>query len=154
DDFALAVTPVHVVDAAEGAEAEFDLDGFHDANPYSTPADFGLTIDWDDDTPPAEEGSLTEQDDVFDLVASHDYSTANTYEVSVVASEDDGQEVTWDRPVEVAPSIVDVQPRHLEGGQQEELGGVVATFSDPAGPRDAGDYEASVWWGDGTDPDP
>jgi hypothetical protein len=144
-----AVQPT--VTATEGASTgPVVLGAFTDAGySGSTAADFTATIDWGDGTTSA--GTVTgAPGGPFTVTGTHTYAEDGTYAPVVVLSDDapGTARATATATAVVAEAVITgtVSFAPTEGG----FSGAVATFTDPGSSDPAGNYAATISWGDGT----
>jgi uncharacterized protein (TIGR03118 family) len=168
-----ASATIHVADApldARGAPisafegvalVDVPVATFTDANPYATADDFpGVTIDWGDGTTSAGTvvpSGTTPNGVSFVVKGSHTYNDDETAGTEVESSQvvititdrDGSVAVATARAAQQDPVLTDpgVDIRATEGGP---FSGVVSTFSDSSPLAQAGDFVATIDWGDGT----
>jgi streptogramin lyase len=125
---------------------------FSDANPAAAPGDFAAAIDWGDGTP-STQGTVTGLvSGGFEITGSHSYAQAGTFTVTTTITDNaGGQASTATTTVVVADASLTGTPTSLNATEGTPLNNaVVATFADANPNGAAGDYSATIDWGDGT----
>lgn len=141
---------VGTIAATEGAALTGTLATFRDPNGVGAAADYSATIDWGDSTTLAQ-GTISEPDanGVFTISGSHPYSEerAMPETLSVVVHRANSPDATATDSVNVADAPL---TGHGVGFvYQRNVDGAVAFFSDADTADAAGDYAATIDWGDG-----
>jgi VCBS repeat-containing protein len=139
------------VSATEGlASGTVVVATFTDANPGATLADFTATINWGDGTAPTA-GTVTETNGVFSVAGSHTYADEGQFTVSTAISDDGGSKANPTSTVSVAEGD-GLTPHALSFAATagQSFSGTMATFSDSDLATAAGDFTATINWGDGT----
>ena len=160
-DAVLAASGVNVA-ATEGASFTGPVATFTDADPNGTAGDYTATITWGDGHTSA--GTISDKvgsgaAGVFTVSGTNTYAEEGTYAVSVTITETDADANT---PTSVLPATVTtgstatVQDAVLAAGgvnvaatEGASFTGPVATFTDADPNGTAGDYTATITWGDG-----
>ncbi len=124
---------------------------FQDANPLASPGDFTATILWGDGRSDA--GGITANSDgTFSVTGSHTYAEeAQGLPFQVVIQDAGGANLTAGSSLDVADADLSLltltPPGPLEGVPTGSI--TVATFSDANPAAAAGDFTATITWGDG-----
>jgi hypothetical protein len=149
-DAALTATGVNV-GATEGAAAStVTVATFTDANPGATVADFTASITWGDGTTTAGTVSANAGGG-FSVTGTHGYADEGSYAVGVTIADDGGKTATASSTATVAEA--DVLAAHaltFSANPGQSFTGTVATFTDSDATNVAGDFTATIRWGDGT----
>jgi hypothetical protein len=102
-----------------------------------------VTIDWGDGTP-ATVGSITGDS----VTGSHTYSEEGTYPVTVTVTDIDGT-FTFDSTATVTDAPLSAASTSFSVAKKTDSTETVATFTDANPAAGAGDFAASIDWGDG-----
>ena len=137
----------------EGDTAAALTAAFTDANPSATTGDFSGTINWGDgNTTPFTSGAVSESNGIFTVSGSHQYAEAGTYDPTVTINDAGGSTTTDTGTTTVADA-----PLTAAGFQYGDIvdgastGTIaVARFTDGNSSSAAGDFTATINWGDGT----
>lgn len=124
---------------------------FTDTDPTDTAAGFSATIDWGDGTTSA--GTITGSNGSFAVDGVHTYASDGNFTVATtVIRSADNASIHNSGSVAVGDSdVMTAQGTSLFGDPATVLANVtVATFTDSDGAALAGDFSATVDWGDGT----
>ena len=140
---AVSITPYRAI-AFSGKVATFT-----DANPSAPLSDFSATINWGDGSGTST-GSITiDPSGGFDVSGGHTYSSTGTFSVSVKVTDVGGAMVA----VTGLATVVEPPPLVSAGTVTTSEGalfnGQVATFTDADPNLGAGDFTATINWGDG-----
>jgi hypothetical protein len=125
---------------------------FTDANTNPDINDFSATINWGDGT--SDNGTVIDNGNgTFGVSGNHTYANAGMFTLSATVNDAGGASATDSTPVTVAGlSVVTITqltaPTPFEGISSGTVS--VATFTDSDQSLGAGDFTASVDWGDGT----
>lgn len=125
-----------------------------DSSGTLNPSDFSASINWGDGTTTSGDVVLTGQASVFAVQGSHTYSEEGSNTVRVTVNHNG----STDTPVTITETVAVSDPAvNSSGGMtytategavgQDQL---IATFTDPGGSEVAGDYSATINWGDFT----
>ena len=117
-------------------------------NPLESSADFTASIDWGDGT--ASGATITANaDGTFNVVASHTYTDAGNFPVTVSVWDDDGDFVQSQETATVSGEIA-ATPVAVQGTENTPFSGTpVATFTSTDPNAAPGDFSVSIQWGDG-----
>ncbi len=119
---------------------------FTDANPGAPVADFTATIKWGDGA--VSTGTITANGGHYDVKASHMYENGGNYNVEVSILDEGGASTTVTSTASISGAII-VQLVPFTAQAKVSTGTItVATFTDSA-PTSAGNYTATIVWGDG-----
>jgi streptogramin lyase len=134
---------------AEGAGCQFTLGSFTDANPYGAVDTYTASIDWGDGT--TSPGTISACGKEFCISADHVFAEAGSYNTKIAVADVGGAALNMPG---IAINIADVPmtahsatPASPHGVQFTE---VIATFKDANPLAKAGDFTASIDWGDAT----
>jgi trimeric autotransporter adhesin len=149
-DAALQATGVNVT-SVEGNAVTGVLAAFTDTGPGGTAGQYKATVNWGDGSPLDATATITARSGgVFTVTGKHTYADAGNFPITVMIRDAGGGGVSaaafahiGDSPLQVVGATVTV-PRGVTANLVR-----VATFSD-AGPGHAGDFSATINWGDGT----
>ena len=121
---------------------------FTDTNLSDTASAFTATIDWGDGTTTV--GVVSGSNGAFTVSGGHSYADEGSYALRTTITTS-GTMVPLDGSVTVAESDkLAAQPVLIEATQNAQFSAVVATFSDSDSGQVAGDFTATIDWGDGT----
>lgn len=150
-DAQLTLLPTPPPAAVEGTPTTVAVANFADGNPSATAGDFTATIDWGDGTTPST-GTVSPVAGGFVVSGLHTYTEEGSPQVQVSILDDGGSMVgsSVGATVEDAPIAVTGQGpvTATEGVATPTL--TVATFTDADPGGVAGDYTATIAWGDGS----
>jgi hypothetical protein len=147
-DAPLTVIPA-ALSAVEGATVSGTIFSFTDANPNGTADEFTATIAWGDGTSSA--GTITTGAGGFIISGSHTYAEEGPQTISATIHDAGGLTTTATSTLTVADAtVVAIPAADLHPVEGASFNGTVASFIDqnPAGA--AGDFTATIDWGDGT----
>ncbi len=156
-----------VADPAVNAAGDFTVQGTEGADTglqtvatFTDPAgsedvsNYSAVIDWGDGNTSPATITYDADNDVFIVSGSNAYAEEGGYTVTVTISHGTADDVTVTSTAAVADVPVVGQgvtfPATKNQGFVDQT---VATFTDPAGSEDVGDYTATIDWGDGSAPD-
>jgi hypothetical protein len=147
----ITASPI-LVNATEGTAFSGSVATFDDDNPDATPADFTATIDWGDGSAPTL-GTIS-SGDFFQVHGSHTYADEGSHTVTVTISDvapgtgtalaspsatvDEGDSPMTGSGVSIDPPI------------GTPFTATVAKFTTPNSSAQAGDFTATINWGDAT----
>jgi hypothetical protein len=142
------------ITATEGVSGSFTVATFTDSDP-SPVADYSATINWGDGT--TTPGTVSQNGSTFSVIGTHTYADETdpaSLPVTVQIQENNGADQdagTANSTANVAesdsltPGIVDILAT-----ETQFFSGAVATFADTNASATAGDFTATIDWGDGT----
>jgi hypothetical protein len=137
--------------ATEGmATGTVTVASFTDANPSAAAGDFTATINWGDGSPPGT-GTVTGSNGSFTVTGGHTYADEGKYTVSVAIIDDGGSMANPTSTATVAEG--DSLTPHgttIAATVNTPFSGAVASFSDSYTGNVAGDFTATINWGDGS----
>ena len=121
---------------------------FTDTNAQNVAGDFTAQIDWGDGTTTT--GTVQGSNGSFSIVGSHTYTAAGENTVSVSIA-DDAPDAATGFVTSTAVSGFGGQVTLTSATEGTALSGIeVASFADTTGSHVAGDYTATIDWGDGS----
>ena len=137
------------MNAAEGLPFSGLVATFLAADAALTAGDFAASIDWGDAQ--TSSGTVTANGSGgFDVTGDHTYPSAGTYAVDVtVTSTPTGDAATAHSTAQVLSSLA-VENATVTAAEGQPFSGNVATFVSVNAGRTAGDFTASIDWGDGS----
>jgi PKD repeat protein len=136
------------VGATEGASFTGPVASFSDANPGAAAADFSAVIAWDDGTTSA--GTIAaDGHGGFTVSGSHAYAEEGSYAVGVSITDAGGSTATAAVTAPVADAPLAATGRSISGTEGASFSGVVASFTDANPGAAAGEFTATIAWGDG-----
>lgn len=146
----LAVNAVNLT-ATEGTPFNGTVATFSDADTNRTAASFTTTINWGDGTTTA--GTVTGGSGSFTVTGQHTYADEGTFTTTVTVTEinPSGATASGSATATVAEGdALSGTPVAISAQQGVAFTGAVATFSDTDTANVAGDFTATIDWGDGT----
>lgn len=121
---------------------------FTDQYPISPKSQYSATIYWGGLSSSA--GTIVPAgNQQYNVRASHLYAEEGSGAINVVIVKDNNSTVTAVSSYNIADPAVAPTGNTLTTSEGALLSGTVATFIDPGGPEDPGDYSAQINWGDG-----
>jgi hypothetical protein len=145
-DAGLRATGGNIV-ATEAASFSGAVASFTDANPNGAVGDYTATITWGDHSTSA--GSIAADGHGGFLVnGSHTYARQGTYAVAVTIADVGGSTATASGNAAVADAPLAATGSNLAAVEGASFSGVVASFTDANPNGAAGDYTATITWGD------
>lgn len=148
NDAALSVAGI-TLGSTEGSSFSGTLATLMDANIHATTADFAATIDWGDGT--TNSGTISGNGNGgFSITGQHAYTEGGVYHATVLVNDVGGASGAAISQFNVADFPLTGSPVALSGREGTNFAGQVGTFvdADPDG-GSAGEYTASIDWGDG-----
>ncbi len=116
---------------------------------HGPPGDFSATIAWGDGS--SSVGTVTPSGAGFTVTGSHTYAVARLYHAGVTVADVGGASASVTDLVPVAAPALTVFSKTAHFTEATLLGGtVLASFSSPDPHAFAGQYAATINWGDGT----
>jgi hypothetical protein len=150
---ATIITPSPVdFSAAEGTAFNGAVATFTDDNPAATTADFTATIDWGDGTATTM-GTIASSSAAFAVLGQHTYGDDGTFTVTVTISDvspGTGTATTTDTATITESDNLSGTPVTFSALAGTPFTGTVATFTDTFTGNVAGDFTATINWGDAT----
>ncbi len=129
------------LNTAEGAPFSGPVAAFTDPNAGAVASDFAATIDWGDGSTSV--GTVTGGNGGFSVSGTHAYAAdENTYLVNMTISEVNVTEADVLTTAQSQPFVTVTEGSAFQGA--------VAMFNDPFTGSAAGDFHATIDWGDGT----
>jgi DNA-binding beta-propeller fold protein YncE len=138
------------VTATEGANFTGSVASISDPDSAS-PGDYSAMIDWGDGTTPSS-GTLTGSGGSLTVGGSHTYADEGSYQMKVSITDGDGSanNATTTPTATVGDAALTASGQSIVTGQSFK--GAVATFTDANTGGGAGDFSATIDWGDGSTP--
>jgi hypothetical protein len=142
------------VDFAVNEQSAFNdvVATFEDDNPDATPADFTATIDWGDGSP-ATAGTIGSNSGAFVVLGQHTYADEGSFTATVTIADQPpgtGTATATDTATVNEADVLSGTPRTFSAPSGASFTTTVATFSDSLATAVAGDFTASIDWGDAT----
>jgi hypothetical protein len=138
------------VAATEGTAFSGMLVSFTDVNPFSSPGDFTATITWGDGNTSA--GSIGADPSIpglYEVTGTNTFARAGQYMVTVSITDEGGAVADARILASVADAPLIANGMAVQGTNGSPLSGVIATFMDQNSGSTAGDFLATIFWGDG-----
>jgi len=136
--------------AAEAANFSGAVATFTDDNPAATPADFNASIDWGDGTSPTA-GTIGSSGAAFVVNGSHTYADEGSFTVTVTINDNapgTGTATATDTATIAEADALSGTPVTFSAAAGTPFTGVVGNFTDTLPGNVAGDFTASINWGD------
>ena len=148
-DAPLTAGALTVSDAIEGVTASHLSFGFTDANPGAVAADYTTTINWGDGTSSA--GTVaTAPGGGFTLSGSHTYAEEGSYTASAGVVDAGGSSTSANGSAHVADAALAAGPFTVGDGVEGTAASALSfSFTDANPGATAGDFSATIDWGDG-----
>jgi hypothetical protein len=124
---------------------------FEDDNPAAAPSDFTAIIDWGDGTMTA--GTITSSSAAFDVLAQHTYADEGSFTVTVTIADvapGTGTATATDTASVSEADVLSGSPMVFSAQAGVSFSGAVAAFTDSLTTNVAGDFTATINWGDAT----
>jgi len=140
-----------LVTATEGAPFTGVVASFTDANPFSTADEFTATITWGDGQISA--GAVTTDPLTpgrFEITGANTYAAAGKYVVTVAVVAQSGVTAAAQSVADVANGPLAAAGVNVQATPGVEFTAVVARFTDQNPGATAGQFTATITWGDGT----
>ena len=118
--------------------------GANDPNPYTA------TIDWGDGSTTAGTISYDTTNDTFDVSGNHTYAEAGFYPVATTIVHDTAPGVTVDTSADIEDAPISLVAQGTGGVAGVSPATLTALLSDANPDATAGDYTATITWGDGS----
>lgn len=125
---------------------------FEDDNPAATPADFTATIDWGDGSPTTA-GAIGSSSGAFVVIGQHTYADEGSFTATVTISDvapGTGTATATDTATVGEADSLSGTPASFSVPAGVSFTRTVATFSDTLTSAVAGDFTATIDWGDAT----
>jgi hypothetical protein len=136
------------ISSTEGANFSGMVASFTDADPNGTAADYTATISWGDGSSSAE--TINAITGGFGISGTHSYAEEGTYNISVQITETGGATVSTTSKATVADAALAATAVNVSATEGASFSGLVASFTDANPNATAGDFTATIYWGDGT----
>jgi len=146
-DPSVAATAVAIA-AAEGAQANVNVATFTDPGGAESTAGYSATILWGDgNTSP---GAISVSDGVFTVSGTNTYAEEGTYTATVTIAHDSAASVIVKPVVTVSDAALSATGSNVTTTEGHTVSWTAATFTDADPAGTAGDYTATIDWGDNT----
>ena len=153
-DLAISETPITAsganFSAIEGKPFNATVATFTAGDPFATPADFSVSINWGDGDSSA--GTISTIGSGFAVSGGHIYAEEGSYHATVTITEiaDVSNSAVAQTTASVGDAAISASPA-CEATSLRSYSGRTATFSDAAGSYGtAADFTATINWGDGS----
>ena len=121
---------------------------FTDADSNATAGDYTASITWGDGQTSA--GTVTANGSGgFDVTGAHTYAEEGSYGVTVQIQDVGGSTATANSTAAVADAVLGASGQTITPTERAAFSGIVATFTDADPGAAAGDFTATIAWGDG-----
>ena len=122
---------------------------FIDTNPNATAGDFGATIDWGDGS--SDPGIVVaDGHGGFDLFGAHTYDASGSYVLSIQIRDQGRPAASVASTAVIDDAAINAVGATIVATEGSAFDGVVARFDDANPGATAGDFLASIDWGDGS----
>lgn len=135
--------------AVEGDSQTFHVATFTDPAGAEAIGDYSATIDWGDGTV-TNNASIAQNDGIFTVSGTHAYAEEGTKSPIITIAHDTSASVTTTASIVVSDLAVTATAATLSAVEGTSHAFNLATFTDPAGAEQIGDYDATINWGDGS----
>jgi len=138
--------------ATEGTAFNDAVATFSDDNPNATPADFTASIDWGDGSSPSA-GTIFASSAAFAVTGMHTYADEGTFTATVTISDvspGTGTATTTDTATVAENDVLSGTPVSFAALAGTSFTTTVANFTDTYTGNPAGDFNATIDWGDAT----
>jgi hypothetical protein len=145
----LVTTATGIAPQTEGVEFSSEVATFTDTKVNNTATDFTATIDWADGTTTV--GTIAGANGAFTVSGDHSFSDEGKFFVSVQVSDDDPGSATstaGSLTVVAENDVLAVTANDLTATEGISDTGLAATFTDTNLQNTAGDFTATIYWGD------
>lgn len=127
------------------------LGTFTDQNPLATESEYKLVINWGDATPYTDGVVTTNSAGGFFLKGGpHTYASPGTYNMQLFLTDGDNFTLLGSNTAKVGNAPATVTGATVNAVEGNQFSGTVASFTHPNTSLTAGDFTASVTWGDGS----
>jgi len=150
-DAALTAGTVSASGGVEGGSATTLSATFADSNSAAPASDFTATITWGDGGPTST-GTVTGSGGSYSVAGLHTYAEEGSYAISIAVADDGGQTATITGTATVGDAALTGSSTATAGGTEAASNSSAlsaATFSDANSRAPAGDFTATITWGDG-----
>jgi streptogramin lyase len=145
---AQAATFINPIGSENSAISNLTLAYFDDAGGPEPASNYSATIDWGAGA--TSTGVVGRTGSLLSVAGSYTYAEEGNYAVKVTIRDEGGSTVTVTTNVVVADPYPVVTAAPVYPVEGLPFNGIVATFTDPAGPEPVANYSATIDWGDGT----
>jgi hypothetical protein len=138
------------VTATEGVAVSPTLATFSDADPNGVTSDYSAVIDWGDGSPTVA-GTVGGSAGAFNVSGTHTYAEAGSYTVTVaITDEASGSNTVVQETANVAEQPLSAGGISVSVAPEGATTTLSSTFSDANTLASAGDWTATINWGDGS----
>ena len=150
----ITVTANSIVGAKEGLAIDpFTVATFTDANAAASEGDFTASVNWGDGTNPTS-ADIVADGDQFDVIAGHTYAHAGPFTMTVTVDGLGGGSGSDNTTSTIGNQTLTATGHNVSATEGEATGSVlVASFTDANASASAGDFTATIDWGDGSSTD-
>lgn len=146
--------PMLVAPKTVNADATIPFSGvigtFTDQNTLATAAEYKLVIDWGDGNAWSDGDVTTNSDGGFFMKGSHTYNSPGIYTMKMYLTDGDNFTLLSTNTAKVGNPPATVSGLTINAVEGNQFSGTVATFTHPNTSLTAGNFTASVTWGDGS----
>jgi hypothetical protein len=136
------------ISATEGIAFSGNVASFTDANPNSSVGDFTATINWGDGQ--SSSGTIgAGTGGGFVVSGSHTYADEGSHTISVSITDVGGASTSTSSSASVGDAALTAQGINVTSTEAVAFSGNVASFTDANPNSSAGDFTATINWGDG-----
>ncbi len=147
NDTALSVQ-VPAISATDGIPANgLTVATFTDLNVNSLPTDFSAVVNWGDGS--SDPGVVDGSNGSYTVTDNHTYAQPGSYNLSVTVTDSGGSTATATTAQTVASAPLSTNGVLVYALLSQSFSGPVAEFGDANPNEPAGNYPASITWGDG-----
>jgi large repetitive protein len=144
----LVVVPT-TISAAQGQSFSGTLATVSDSGSSLAASNFIVNINWGDGTTTS--GSVASNGNGgFNITGAHTYATAGNRQVTITASDSSNNNASATATATVTDPSFSPSGTTFSATEGQAFNAAVGGFSDPTGPGTAGQYSATINWGDGT----
>src|SRR5581483_7824374 len=135
------------ISGVEGTQVTAVVATFTDSNPSAPLGDFTATINWGDGT--TSTGTVVAQSGGgFAVNGTHTYAEEGNYQTVITVTDVGGSTETANSSAAIADAPLTATPGIISGTEGAAINATVATFTDANPNATAGDFSATINWGD------
>jgi len=148
-DAPLTASGTSIATTSEGHSFTLPV-AFSDADPNGTAGDYSATIQWGDGSSSVNV-PISGSGPGFTVIGTHTYADEGTFTATVTIADAGGSSAIATTTAQVAEAdVLAGTAAAVSATEGKAVSGVLATFSDGNSAAAAGDFTASIDWGDGT----